>query len=169
MSPRQQAMQRVLRAASDVARHWRPGRDSEGEGIIAELLSGLRDLGSVLDRRPPRRPARLRCKLRGAAKCNDEPQYGCSCASCEYREAQSCGQCERDTAFVLEREADALHDAFRAGAEYMRRETRSLAVVIMPDAQRIDAAAAGYVAGLSGPAGDTDEPGADPRMTGGAS
>lgn len=88
MTPRQHAMQRVLRAASDVARHWRPGRDSEGEGIIAELLSGLRDLGSVLDRRPPRRPARLRCKLRGAAKCNDEPQYGCSCASCEYREAQ---------------------------------------------------------------------------------
>lgn len=125
MSPRQQAMQRVLRAASDVARHWRPGRDSEGEGIIAELLSGLRDLG--------------------------EP-----------------GECV------------TLVDAFRAGAEYMRRSaqvvyegapycgtTIQLPRMLMPDAARIDAAAAGY--GLSGPAGDTDEPGADPRMTGGAS
>lgn len=88
---------------------------------------------------------------------------------CKIKLWVGCGECERDTAFVLEREADALHDAFRAGAQYMRRETRSLAVVIMPDAERITAAAAGYVEGLSGPAGDTDEPGADPRMTGGAS
>lgn len=106
---------------------------------------------------------------------------------CKIKLWVGCGECERDTAFVLEREADALHDAFRAGAEYMRRSSRIVhdevpaigsayqsgrdfvRVPRMEMPERIDAAAAGYVEGLSGPAGDTDEPGADPRMTGGAS
>lgn len=42
-------------------------------------------------------------------------------------------------------ERQVIVDAFRAGAEYMRR---SGATGVMPDAERIDAAAAGYVEGL---------------------
>lgn len=82
-----------------------------------------------------------------------------------------------------------LREAFAAGAEYMRRSSRIVHDEVpaigsayqsgrdfvrvprmeMPDAERITAAAAGYVEGLSGPSGDIEEPGADPRMTGGAS
>jgi hypothetical protein len=50
-------------------------------------------------------------------------------------------------------ERQVIVDAFRAGAEYMRRSahlrlTGRYQVVTLPDAERIDAAAAGYVEGL---------------------
>lgn len=67
----------------------------------------------------------------GAGYVHGDPDLGCS--ACDERQV--------------------IVDAFRAGAEYMRRSahlrlTGRYQVVTLPDAERIDAAAAGYVEGL---------------------
>lgn len=150
---------RLIAAARQCVRVWRPGRDSEGDGIVGEMMSALRDLDAAyIDE-----PVGITADIVVAEACGRP--------GCEWRERlpevaaeyprwgngrgwvnapdEVCPPCD---------ELRVIRDAFRAGAEYMRRSTSARveppgphwARITAPDAERVDAAAAGYVEGLVG-------------------